>query len=114
MKDIGYLIPKEKSEIQFNGEKKSTWAGFLISSVEKEFDERFEELKKEYNLLKEDIELNNLIYGSEIKFIPVIGENYYLYKKDDRYFLSLICPWEWKQDFVVAVKLNYNGKWVKI
>jgi len=111
------LIPKKKSEVQFNGEKKfsTAWTKPYLLVVEKEFDERFDELKKKYDGLIDEIQLNNLIYNSEIKFEPVIGNIYYLYKRDDdSFFLSIIAPWEWRMSFVVAVKFNHNGKWEKI
>jgi len=115
MENKWYLKPKEKSEVQFNGEtSRPSWTEHLIFSVEQEFDTRFDELKKLYDELSEEIQLNNLIYSSEIRFKPVVGNSYYLYRKNGNHFLSLIAPWEWKQDFVVGVKLNHNGKWIKI
>ena len=111
-----YLAPKQKSDVQFNGEKFSpSWAKPFIISVEHEFDDRFDILKKQYEELIENIQLNNLIYSSEIRFVPVVGHTYHLYRIGaDKYTLSLIAPWEWKRDFVISVKFNHNGKWEKV
>lgn len=110
------LIPKKKSEVLFNGEKKfsTSWTKPYLLIVEKEFDERFDNLKKQYDELVGEIHLNNLIYNSEIKFEPVIGKIYYLYSRENGFnFLSMIAPWEWKMNFIAAVKFNHNGKWEK-
>lgn len=79
------------------------------------FQERFDQLKRQYDSLVEDIQLNNLVYSSKFNFIPVVGHVYYLYICENKeYILSLIAPYEWnntKMKFVNKVKLNHKSQW---
>lgn len=79
------------------------------------FQERFDVIKKQYQSLIEDVELNNLVYSAKFNFIPVVGHVYYLYIcGDQEYILSLIAPYEWnnsKIKFVNKVKLNHKSQW---
>lgn len=106
---------KKKTEVQFNGERfDANWCIPHKSNVSKEFAERYENIKKLYEELKNEINWNNLIYGTDLKFKPVIGKSYYLYRDNDRHFLSMISPQEWKREFVGEFKFDHNGKWVNI
>jgi len=79
------------------------------------FQERFDEIRKQYQSLIEDIELNNLVYSAKFNFIPVVGHVYYLYICENKdHILSLIAPYEWnntKIKFVNKVKLNHKSQW---
>ena len=113
------ITPKTKSDVQFNGTIKSdtAWANEYVLSVTKEFDQRFEKIKDEYEKLIDEVHWNNIIYNAEIRFRPVIGHNYYLYKDKENYRISIIAPWEWGwkvDNFVGSFKFEYNGKWYKI
>lgn len=110
------LTIKKKTEIQFNGEiLNNNWYIPYESIVNKEFIERYENIKKMYEELKNEINWNNIIYSIKLKFKPVIGKSYYLYiDEDDKYFLSLISPKEWKRNFVGEFKFDHNGKWINI
>jgi hypothetical protein len=58
---------------------------------------------------------NEIIYSSDFNFEPVIGEIYHLYKrKNNKTYLSLIGPDEWKKECLGSFKLNYDNKWLKI
>lgn len=109
------LIPKQKSDVQFNGEKLNlNWIEPYAKDVSNEFQERYEKIIKLYEELSEEVYWNNLIYSLDIKFKPVIGNIYYLYKENEKYFLSIITPWEWKREFIGEFKFEYSGKWIKI
>lgn len=110
------IIPKQKSDVQFNGYEKFelSWSIPHATSVNKEFNERYNKLIKDYEELASEVYWNTLIYNIEIKFKPVIGKSYYLYVSEGEYFLSLISPNEWKRYFVGEFKFNHNGKWEKI
>lgn len=110
------IVSKHKSDIQFNGYEKLnlSWIIPYSSSINKEFSERYDKLMKEYEQLSSEIYWNNLIYDTEIKFKPVIGKSYYLYVDDNKYFISLIDPNEWKKEFIGEFKFDHNGKWNKI
>mgnify|MGYP000362303706 CR=1 FL=1 len=70
-----------------------SWKSRGISNVNKEFENKFNELKMQYQNLIEEFEWNELVYSSRFSFEPVIGEVYHLYKRTNNdYFLSIIAP----------------------
>jgi Protein of unknown function (DUF2452) len=90
-----------------------TWKTTGIQKVNKEIESKFNELKAEYNKLLEEYRWNDLIYNAKFSFEPVIGEVYYMYlDKDDKEFLSLIAPNQWKQKYLATLKLNSDRKWI--
>jgi len=116
MKEL-YLTPKIKSDIQLNGVQKfndNNWKSNGITEAQKEFDDRYNEIKKEYDKLQEDFYWNNLIYESKFKFEPRVGYIYHLYKDGGNNILSLISPREWKMDYIGSFKLKYNMIWERI
>jgi len=110
------LEPKRKSEVQFNGrvESDANWAVPFVSNVKQEFDQRFNELKEQYEQLMDEVHWNNIVYGVNIKFKPVIGKTYYLYKNDNDFTLSMIAPWEWSKEHLGTFRFDHTGKWVKL
>lgn len=90
-----------------------SWKSRGISNVNKEFENKFNELKIQYQNLIEEFEWNELVYNSRFSFEPVIGEVYHLYRGDDGInFLSLISPNEWNKEHIGTFKLNSDKKWV--
>jgi signal peptidase I len=79
-----------------------SWKSRGISTVNKQFENKFNELKVQYdNLMK--------------AFEPVIGETYHLYRGEDGYnFLSLISPAEWNKEHLGTFQLNSDKKWIAI
>lgn len=79
---------------------------------------KFDELKKEYNKLMEDIQINETIYQAKYTFQPTVGQNYYLYLNDDNdKFLSIISPNEWgrrKFEYLGTFQLQTDGRWFEI
>jgi len=90
------------------------WKKSNVFKVNKELNTRFEELKKEYQKLVEEYEWNQLVYSAHYNFEPIIGETYYLYRNNNKIFLSLIKPNEWGLEFLGGFKLDSNNKWNKI
>ena len=89
------------------------WKTTGIHRVNKEFESKFNELKSEYNKLIEEYQWNELAYKAQFNFEPVIGEIYYMYRgKEDKEFLSLIAPNQWKQEYIATLKLTSERKWV--
>ena len=79
------------------------------------FDSRLKELKEEYQKLVEEYNWTRLVYEAEYSFQPLLGEEYFLYEREDKnLFLSLIKPTEWDKKYVGSFKLMNNGKWDKI
>ncbi len=90
-----------------------SWKSRGISNVNKEFENKFNELKIQYQNLIEEFEWNELVYSSRFSFEPVIGEVYHLYRGDDGInFLSLISPNEWNKEHIGTFKLNSDKKWL--
>ena len=93
------------------------WETDSIKSVNRHFNQRFEEIKKEYTKLIDEFKWNELVYKSKYTFKPVQGKMYHLYQKNDDnkdLFLSLIGPDEWDMLFIGSFKLLSNNKWEKI
>lgn len=92
-----------------------SWKSRGIDSVNKEFGNKFNELKLQYEKLMQEYEWNELVYQSRFSFEPVIGEIYHLYKDHEGLnFLSLISPNEWNKEHIGTFKLNSDKKWVHV
>ena len=86
-----------------------------IRSVNKEFENKFNELKLQYENLMKEFENNELVYNAKFSFEPVIGEIYHLYRgADGLNFLSLISPVECTREHIGSFKLNSEKKWIAI
>ena len=91
------------------------WKNSKIIKVNKEFSNRYEFLKKQYDDLIEEFKWNDIIYGSKFNFEPVVGETYYLYYgQNGKKFLSLIEPNQWNKEHIGTFTLNFDNKWIKI
>ena len=92
-----------------------SWKNRGISNVNKEFANKFNELKLQYQKLMEEFEWNELVYNAKFSFEPVVGEIYHLYIAADRnYFLSIISPNEWNKEHLATFQLNSDKKWIRI
>lgn len=90
------------------------WKLTNVQKVNKQFETKYEELKKEYQKLMDEYNWNQLVYSSQFNFEPVIGEIYHLYTKiNGDIFLSLIGPNEWRQKYLGSFRLDSNNKWEK-
>ena len=92
------------------------WRDREVVNVNHQFKAKYDELKKAYENLIDEYNWNNLIYNSvDYNFLPVIGETYYLYERDDEtLFLSLIEPTNWNKKYVGSFTLDSSNKWVKV
>jgi hypothetical protein len=95
-------------------ENTSSFINRATNKVNKEFKDRFERLKTEYESLLEELEWNKIIYESELRFEPVVGEIYHLYQKDGKNFISLIGPDECKHKYLASFKFSHDLKWEKL
>jgi hypothetical protein len=112
-----YLIPKKKSDVQLNGNIKfdgSLWKSNGIKESQNEFDERYEEIKNQFEKLQEDFYWNKIVYESKFNFEPKIGNIYHLYENENENILSIISPTEWKKKHIGSFRLKYNMKWERI
>ncbi|MBW4362393.1 DUF2452 domain-containing protein [Flavobacterium taihuense] len=91
------------------------WKTRGIHQVNREFEDKFSQLKEQYQKLMEEYEWNDLVYNSKFSFEPVIGEIYHMYTSNDgTNFLSLIGPHEWNKEHIASFKLNSDKKWIKL
>ena len=93
------------------------WKVGAVHSANKHYEERFNKLKKEFEELAEDVKRNEIIFNAEMRMKPVIGQIYYLYKKDNgKYFMSLFAPNEcsWGEKHQGSFRLNYDNRWEKV
>jgi hypothetical protein len=92
-----------------------SWKSRGINNVNKEFENKFNELKEQYESLMIEYKWNELVYNAKFSFEPVIGEIYHLYSNNDgTNILSLIAPNEWNKEHIGTFKLNSEKKWVRI
>jgi len=90
-----------------------SWKASGIHKVNKEFEQKFVELKTQYENLMREYEWNELVYNAKFSFEPVIGEIYHLYLGNDgSSFLSLIAPQEWNKEHLGTFRLNSDKKWI--
>ena len=93
----------------------SSYKQINVQKVQTKFNKKYQELVDEYNNLVDEVKLNQIVYSSDFSFEPVIGHTYHLYYRDNgKYFLYLIEPEMWNQEYVLSVELNSENKWVLI
>ncbi len=91
------------------------WKKTAANEVNRQIKTKFDELKKEYESLVEEYRWNDLIFRAEYNFVPVIGEIYHLYSRENgSIFLSMIGPNEWKMEYIGSFKLTSTQKWKKV
>jgi hypothetical protein len=91
------------------------WKQNQAQRANKIFNKKYDEIKEDFINLIDEVKWNEFVYSATYNFIPVIGETYYLYEKNDgSIFLSLIAPDEWKMKFLGATRLESNNKWIKL
>jgi hypothetical protein len=91
------------------------WKQVQANIANKQFKTRYEELKTEFQKLIDEVNWNDLVYTSKYSFIPVMGETYHLYiKNDETMFLSLISPEQWNQKHIGSFQLDSTQKWIKV
>jgi len=107
------IQPIDKNKIQAKAlETMTHQANQQIKMLKRQADELMKQAKEIENRLK----ISYQIYQSEIKFKPVIGECYFLYKKGSRNILSLLSPNDWKNkhpydEFLSEVRLLADQTW---
>jgi hypothetical protein len=92
-----------------------SWKNPKVIKVNKEFNNRYESLKKQYDELVEEFKWNEIVYNSKFNFEPVVGETYHLYYgQNGSTFLSLVEPSQWNKEHIGSFTLNYDNKWIKL
>ncbi len=81
------------------------------SQVQKALRQQLTELQEQYEQVIDAFNWNKLIYESDFRFEPIMGETYHLYRTDESFRLSLIGPNEWHQPYVGSFRLQADGQW---
>ncbi len=93
----------------------SKWKNNKQKSSKDYFQEKYNEIKQEYEKLKNRYDNNETVNKSEMGFQPIIGKEYYLYERENKTtFLSLISPQEWSRKDIVfkgRFKLDSHDVW---
>jgi len=94
----------------------SHWKNSSISSFNHTFSDKVESLKKEYQRLIDEYNVNEMLYQAKMNFEPIVGQVYHLYLDEnrDQKFLSLIPPDSWKKECIGSYKLNHAKIWEKV
>jgi len=91
------------------------WKLAAIGTANKHFEDRFEDLKQKYQQLVHEFRWNEILFNAEMRFKPVIGKSYYLYKRDNmQHRLSLFAPHETMsgaENYIGSFRLNYDNRW---
>ena len=91
------------------------WKLAAVSTANKHFEDRFEDLKQKYQQLVHEFRWNEILFNAEMRFKPVIGKPYFLYKRDNmQHRLSLFAPHETMsgaEGYIGSFRLNYDNRW---
>ena len=94
------------------------WKIGAVRRANKHYSERYEKLKQEFLDLYAEYQWNELIFNAEMKFKPVIGQEYYLYeRKSGEFYLTLFSPNDTikgKEGYIGKFRLNYDNRWENI
>lgn len=107
------IRPEDKNKIRANAvEAMHHYANQEIAMLKKQADLIMQQVRD----IEQRLKISAHIYESDMRFVPVINQVYYLYEKDDHYTLSLIGPNEWgaaKQvkKYIATVKLLGDHSW---
>lgn len=97
----------------------SGWKHGAVHSANKHYQDKFNDLKKQFEQLAEDFKWNDIMFNAEFRLKPVIGNTYYLYKRSsqNKHYISLFAPGErvgGYDNYIGAFRLNYDNRWEKI
>ena len=100
--------------------------GSSLETVEEQAEMQLNEIREQLELLlkqakniKERVAFSQQVYEADINFVPVIGEVYHMYEKQDGgYIISMVAPWEWKnipyKSFTGTIKLLADRTWYPV
>lgn len=82
-----------------------------LSQVERDLQQKLVELRESYVSAIEQFNWNKLVYEADIRFEPIVGRVYHLYKLSKGYSLSMIEPGQWHQPHIATLRLNVDRQW---
>lgn len=94
----------------------SNWHNTSINKFNHVFANKAEKVKKQYDQLKEELEINEMIYSAKMNFEPIVGEVYHLYSDGSKagLFLSIIPPQQWNKEHIGSFRLNSDKVWERV
>ncbi|HET8828264.1 MAG TPA: DUF2452 domain-containing protein [Pelobium sp.] len=109
------IKPIDKNKLQANA----------VETMHMQAHQQIEMLRKQAELImlqvkeiEERLKISELIYRSELRFKPVLGQTYYLYEKAKKseFLLSMIAPEEWGRSksfsrYLSTVRLLSDSTW---
>jgi len=107
--------PTEIGSINFKVDDIELFNKNKTTKLKNYYNQKFEEIKQEYNKLMDDIDVNERLYNSKYSFEPIVGHTYHLYLDDKgSEFLSIIAPNEWKnKSFIGSYLYDSDGRWIE-
>lgn len=107
--------PTEIGSQKFSPDDLSIFKAEKTNKLRNHYSQKFEELKKEYDTLIQEMQTNEMLYQAKCNFEPIVGKNYFLYEKNEEKFISLLSPEEWKNKFVYIgmFQLQSDGRWIQ-
>jgi hypothetical protein len=93
------------------------WKSVRVEELNTDFGDRYKKIQNDLEELKDDININTILYTSKYNFEPKVGEKYHLYLNDeDEPFLSLIGEDEWgrrwrPKKYLGTFVLDWKNKW---
>lgn len=82
-----------------------------IAGVERDLQQKLVEIRETYLQTIDHFNWNKLVYESEIRFEPIVGECYHLYEMGGRHVLSMISPADWSRRHLATLRLNVDRQW---
>ena len=97
------------------------WKHGAIHAANQHYEDRFNDLKKQFEQLAEEFKWNDIMFNAECRIKPIVGQEYHLYKKPNSdqhtHYISLFAPNErvgGYEHYVGTFRLNYDNRWEKI
>ncbi|MEM6912292.1 MAG: DUF2452 domain-containing protein [Verrucomicrobiota bacterium] len=82
-----------------------------ISEVERVLKQQLDEIRQRYVSAIDEFNWNKLLYESELRFEPMVGQTCHLYRVKGEFTVSLIGPSEWKKEWLGSFTLGADRRW---
>lgn len=108
--------PTELGSQKFSPDNITLFKIEKTNKLKHHYTSKFEEIQKEYQKLMEEISINERLYLAKHNFEPISGQSYYLYKKDNEEFISMISPEEWgnRYNYIGRFQFLSDGRWIEV
>ena len=92
------------------------WIGKVEPTFKHYYEERYNDLVRQYEQLVNDYEINKMCYEASLGFEPNMGQGYHLYRKrDGTTFLSMVEPqYDYWGECLGSFRLNAQYAWEKV